>query len=136
MAVPWRAGGQVTVKAPCALRFGVSTPAGERKERGAGLVEEDGEGYLSYRKRWRPAPSSHLGRVKLMQDSGTQASQMQRWVACTRVIATILFTYPQVHEYGSFHFCARRLAMCLSIASASTPRRPSTEAKKGVKCRQ
>ena len=34
--------------------------------------------------------------------------RMQRWVALTRVIATLLFMYPQVHAYGSFHFCARR----------------------------
>ena len=59
---------------------------------------------------------------------------MKQWVALTRVIATLLLTYPQVYEYGSFHFFARRLVMNLSVNSTSTPRRISTEATKGVKC--
>ena len=68
-----------------------------------------------------------------MWDAGTLAPRMQRWVARTRVIFTLLFTYPQVREYVSFQFCARRLAMCLRVASTSTPRRTSTEATKGGK---
>ena len=35
-----------------------------------------------------------------------------------------------------FNFVVRRMAMCLSVTSASTPRRPSTEARKGVKWRR
>ena len=68
-----------------------------------------------------------------MRDAGAWGGQLQRWVAHTRVIATPLFTYPQVCEYGSCHFCLRLLAMRLSAAFASTPRRLSTEATKGVK---
>ena len=68
-----------------------------------------------------------------MQYAGTLAPRMQRWVAQTRVIATLLFMYLQVRDYGSFHFCARQLEMRLSVDSASTLRRPSAEAKKGVK---
>ena len=59
---------------------------------------------------------------------------MKRWVALTRVIANLLFTYPQVHEYVSFHFCARRLKICLSNASASTLIRPPAVETRGVKC--
>ena len=44
------------------------------------------------------------------------------------------YTYSQVHEYSSFHFYARCLAMRLSVASALTPRSPSTELVKGVQC--
>ena len=69
-----------------------------------------------------------------MRDAETLSPQMQRWVAQTRVIAILLFMYLQVQEYGYCHLCAIRLAMRLSVASASTPRRPPTEAMKGVKC--
>ena len=58
---------------------------------------------------------------------------MHLWVALTRVIATLLYIYLLVWEYGSFHFYARRMAMRLSVASNSTPRRLSTEATNGVK---
>ena len=61
--------------------------------------------------------------------------RMQWWLELTRVIASLLFTYLQVCEYGSFHFVLRRLARLLIVASASTLRSPSTDAKKGVKCR-
>ena len=54
-----------------------------------------------YQKRWRPAPYLQRGQVMLMQDYGTLAPQIQRYVACIRVIATLLFTHPQVHEYRS-----------------------------------
>ena len=47
---------------------------------------------------------------------------------------TLLFTFLQVREYGSRHFYVRRLVMHLSVASVSTPRRPSTKETKGVKC--
>ena len=80
-----------------------------------------------------PALSSYWGRVTLNQDARTLFPQMQRWVTLTRVINTLLFMYLQVHEYISFHICARWLAMRLSVASNSTLRRPSTEATKGVK---
>ena len=69
----------------------------------------------------------------LMQVAGTLAPRMHQWVACTRLIANQLFTYPQVGEYGSCHFCTRHLEMRLRVVSASTQRRPSTKAKKGVK---
>ena len=81
-----------------------------------------------------PTPSSHLGLVTLMQDYGTLSPQMMRLVTLTRVIATLLFMYPQVHAYGSFHFCARRLEMSLGVAYALKPRRPSNKATKGMKC--
>ena len=71
----------------------------------------------------------------LMLDAGTLSPRMQRWVVCTRVIANLLFMYPQVLEYGSFHFCARRLEMHLSVASALTLRIPSTKVTKGVNFR-
>ena len=83
-----------------------------------------------------PAPSSHWGRVTIIQDVVTLAPQVHWWVAYTRVIATLLFTYPQVREYGSFQFFVRRLTMRLSVASASTLRRPSTKATKGVNFRR
>ena len=67
-----------------------------------------------------------------MWDAGSLPPWMQRWVARTRVLETLLYTYPQVREYGSFHFCARRMAVRLSVDSASTPRRPSTDATKVV----
>ena len=69
-------------------------------------------GSSSYKKRWRPAPSSHWGQVTLIWEAGTLPPRMQRWVALTRVIITLLFMYPQVREYGSVHFFARRLAIC------------------------
>ena len=50
---------------------------------------------------------------------------MHLWVARTSVMATLLFTYPHVHG------CGRLLDMRLSIASTSTPRRPSTDKKRG-----
>ena len=53
----------------------------------------------------------------------------------TRVIVTLLLTYPQVREYGSFHFFVRRMARRLSVPSTSTPRRLSTDATKGAKFR-
>ena len=64
------------------------------------------------------------------------APRMQWWVGRTRLIATLLFPYPQVLEYVSFHFCLMRLEMHVSVPSASTPRSPSTEATKGGKCRR
>ena len=78
-------------------------------------------------------PSSHWGRATLMRYAGTLVPRMQRWVGRRRVISTLLFAYPQVCEYNPFHFYAWRLAMHLSVSSASTPRSPSTEATKGVK---
>ena len=97
-------------------------------------MEEDRADSNSYRKRWRPAPSSHRIRVKLMRDSGTLSPWMQQWVARTRWIDTLLFTYPQVRGYGYLHFCVRRLVIYLGVASASTSISPSTEATKVVKC--
>ena len=70
----------------------------------------------------------------MILDSETLAPQMQQWVTLTRVISTLLFTYPQVREYSSPHFYVRRLAMQLSVASVLTQRRPSTKATKGVNC--
>ena len=69
-----------------------------------------------------------------MQDAGTMAPWMHQWVSRKRVITALLFTYPQVREYGSCHFCARRMEMRLSVASALTPKNSSTKATKGVKC--
>ena len=46
------------------------------------------------------------------------------------MITNLIFTYRQVSESGSFQFFTRRLVIRLSVASASTPRRPFTEAKK------
>ena len=108
--------------------------AGGGEERGGKQVKEEGVGSPYCQKRWRPVPSYHWGRVTLMQDAETLPPLMQRWVARNRVITTLLFTYLQVCEYISFHFCARQMAMRLSFASASTPRRPYTEATKAVKC--
>ena len=70
----------------------------------------------------------------MMRDVRTLDPRMQRWVACTRVIATLLFTYQQVREYGSCHFCVRWLVMHLSVFSASTPIISPTKLTKGVKC--
>ena len=70
----------------------------------------------------------------MIQDAVTLPPRMHQWVENTTVISTIIFTYQKVHEYGYFHFCARRLAVRLSVASALTPRRPSTKATKGVNC--
>ena len=91
---------------------------------------------MRYQKRWMPALSSHWVQVTLIWDARTLDSQIQRLVELTRVIATLLFTYQQVRENGSFHFFARELARSLSVASASPQRRPSTEATKGVKLRR
>ena len=62
----------------------------------------------------------------MIQDTGTLLPQMQRWVARTISISTLIFMYLQVHEYGSCHFCARQMAICLSIAFDSPPRSPYT----------
>ena len=70
----------------------------------------------------------------MMQDDGTLSPWMQRWVARTRVISTLLFTYVQVREYASFQYCVRRLVMCLSVAYALTPRRACTDPMKVLKC--
>ena len=48
------------------------------------------------------------------------------------VISTLPFWYPQIHEYGSFHFVARSLARHSSVTSASTAIMPFTEGTKGV----
>ena len=77
-----------------------------------------------------------LGKVHADSVRQSLDNQMQRWVALTRVIATLLFVYLQVREYVSFHFCARRLTMRLRVASALTPRRTPTEATKVVKCQR
>ena len=69
-----------------------------------------------------------------MRDSVTLPPWMKWLVAHKRLIVTLLFTYPHILEYGSCHFCVRQMAMHLSIASALTPIRPSTKARKGVKC--
>ena len=71
-----------------------------------------------------------------MQDSRTLSTQIQHLLDLTGVISTLLFMYLQVREYSYFHFFARRMSMHLSFASASTLRRMSTEAKKGVRCRR
>ena len=110
--------------------------AGGGEERGGKQVKEEGVGSPYCQKRWRPVPSYHWGRVTLMQDAETLPPLMQRWVARNRVITTLLFTYLQVCEYISFHFCARQMAMRLNVSSTSTPRRSSTEATKGVNRRR
>ena len=69
-----------------------------------------------------------------MQYDETLALRMQQGVSRKIVIDTLLFMYPQVRKYKSCYFCARWLEMCLSVAPASNPRRPYTEAKKCVKC--
>ena len=70
----------------------------------------------------------------MMQEAGTLSPRIQQLVPRTRVISTQLFMYLQVREYGSCHFCTRHLEMHLSVTSASSLRRPSTRATKGVKC--
>ena len=132
--VTWKSRRWITCEVLCSLCFGAPTLEIERKE-GGRLAGEGGGCSPSYQKRWRPAPYFHWGRVTLMQDAGTLPPQMQRWVARSRVISTLPVTYLQVHEYRSFHFYVRRLAMRLSFVSASTTRRPSTDTMKGVKCR-
>ena len=52
----------------------------------------------AYLNRFSPAPSSHWGRCTLIRCSGTRDPRMQRWVARTKVIAILLFTYPHVLE--------------------------------------
>ena len=122
---------QASPSAPCAL---VSPRRRARVNRGGGGVSWRGWGRLPL---WTeevearfvfPLGAGHadLGRQK-------PGPRMQWRVACTRVAATLLFTYSQVHEYSSFHFCARQLEICLSIPSALTARSLSTEATKGVK---
>ena len=99
------------------------------------MEAESGEGEAvpsSYLKRCSPAPSSHWGIFSMIWEDRNLYPRMQRCVAQTRVIATLLFMYPQVCEIGSVHFFARRMAIRLSVASTLNPRRPSTEATKGV----
>ena len=70
----------------------------------------------------------------LIWEAVTLPPQMQWCVAWTRVIATLLFTYSQVREWGFSHSIVRRMAICLSVAFALTLGSSSTEATKGVKC--
>ena len=82
-----------------------------------------------------PATSSHCGRCTLIRCSGTRVPRMQRQVVRTKVIAILLLTYPHIFEQGRFYLVARQLANLFKVAVASTPSIPSTEAKKGEKCR-
>ena len=52
---------------------------------------------------------------------------MQRWVACTIVMAILLRTYMYVLEQFFNHFVARRMARRFIMAFASVPRIPSNE---------
>ena len=58
---------------------------------------------------------------------------MQWFVEWTSVMATLLFMYLHVLEWGRFHFFTRRMDMDLIVASASMPRRPFTYIKKWEK---
>ena len=100
---------------------------------GAGWLCETWHAYLN---RFIPAPSSHCGRCTLIRCAGTRYPCMQWWVVHTKVIAILLLTYPHVFEQDCFHLVARRLANLFRVAVASTPRIPSTKAKKGEKCRR
>ena len=126
--VPWRARRQVAGKVLCALRFGVHPPERKRKK------GRNGAWCPSYWKWWRSMPSSHWGWFTLMRDDRTLASHIQWWLAFTIVTPNLLFTYLQVHAYASFCIFTRCLVMPLSVASASTLRRPSTKSTKVVKC--
>ena len=86
-------------------------------------------------KRLISEPSSHCGRWTLILFSVTLDSLMHRCVAHTKVMETVLLTYPHVLEYGCHHFVARRLAVLFRVAVASTPSSLSTEATKVENCR-
>ena len=57
-------------------------------------------------------------------------------MARTKVMATLLLTYPHVLECVCRHFVARRLAILFRVAVASTPRSPLTKAMKGETCQR
>ena len=86
-----------------------------------------------YMNRLIPAPSYYCGRRTLILCAGTLDPWMHRWVELTKVMTILLLIYPQVLEYGCCHFFARRLAILLKLAAASTPSSPSTEVKKNRK---
>ena len=108
---------------------------------GFGVVGWRGRGVCMYSwgphlKCFSPTSSSHLGCCTLIQCASTQDPRKQRCVACTKVMVTLLLTYPHVFEQGCRHLVARRLAILFRVAVASTPSSPSTEATKGDRCRR
>ena len=80
-----------------------------------------------------PAPSYHCGHWTLILCAGTLDPWMHRCVACTKLMATLLLTYPHILEQGCCHFVARWMAILFRVAGTSTPSRPPTEATKGKK---
>ena len=82
----------------------------------------------AYWKSFSTATSSHCRRFTLIRCGGTLKRCMHRCVACTKVIAILLLTYPHIPKYGCCHFVARSLAIFFREASASTPSNLSTEA--------
>ena len=52
----------------------------------------------SYLNSANPAPSSHFGLCTLILCAGTRDPWIHQWVASTKVMATLLLTYPHVFE--------------------------------------
>ena len=89
----------------------------------------------AYMKRLCPALPSHCGRWTLFFCAGTLDPRMHQWVACTKVMVTLLLTYLHILKLVYRHFVARRLAILFRVAVASTPSSPSTEETKEENCR-
>ena len=58
-------------------------------------LESPGSAYLN---RFSPAPFFHWGKCTLIRCAGTLESRMHQCVACTKVMAILLLTYPHVRE--------------------------------------
>ena len=120
---------QANSPTPCALVFLLWRGRGKG---GGGRSKRKGQSPLLTGRGGGPLRLPTGERVILMRDARPLPLWMQRWVARTRVISTLLFMYLQVHEYGSFHFCTRQLEMRLNVDSTLNPRRSYTKATKGV----
>ena len=94
------------------------------------------DSWVPHLKRFIPATYSHWGRCTLILCTGTRDTHKKRCVARTKVMATLLLTYPHSYEYSCCHLVARRLAIFFRVAVSSTLRSPSTKATKREKCRR
>ena len=92
--------------------------------------------WSTYLKRLILGMSYHCGLWTLILCAGTLYPWIHQCVARTKVMVTLLLTYPHVFEYGFCHFFARQLAILFRVAVASTLSSPSIEANRGQKCQR
>ena len=89
-----------------------------------------------YLKRFRIAPSYHWSLFFLIQLKVTREPRIQKWVSRTVLMANQILTYLHIYNQCCCQLDERRITIHLKVASASNPKSPPTETKKGEKWRR